>query len=513
MLTGGNIKAQMTKSSQISNTEKCSRNRRVIAKLFKTVYFMARKKWAIKNNFEDLIMFIKDMGDQDLVYHFNQAAKNATYISHFTIDEFLKIISDYLEQKLMIDLSLSSDFALLSDESCDEANRAQFSIFVRYIDTATNSPKEGFVCIRKLGTSKTSEALMKELEEMFVEKNINKSLIRFSGLDGTNAMSGEKKGLQRRIRHVSPYALYLNCRNHRLALCLVHLLKQYNDLEAVDALLLAIWKILHYSSVKQAVFENSQLMENLTPLKILKACTTRWLTHGETSIRVISRFKPLIQALDAIFLERKDPDAKGIRDQLLSPPLILMLLLLAEVLLPINHFCKFLQTRNLNYCLVMGKFKRLIAKLGQIKNELDFHDSVDTDLKYFRQAKDLLVFSKDATSLGRELRSSERINVDTDIPEKINGFITTVAAPMIDHLIKEITDAMKETSPVLTAFDLFNPNSLNKSTEKHKQDLEVLCQHYGQVLIDDYENVTVTAEPIVNKKPKRLENSQLLRKT
>ena len=96
------------------------------------------------------------------------------------------------------------------------------------------------------------------------------------------------------------------------------------------------------------------------------------------------------------------------------------------------------------------------------------------------------------------MRSSERINVDTDIPEKINGFITTVAAPMIDHLIKEITDAMKETSPVLTAFDLFNPNSLNKSTEKHKQDLEVLCQHYGQVLIDDYENVTVTAEPIVN---------------
>ena len=64
---------------------------------------------------------------------------------------------------------------------------------------------------------------------------------------------------------------------------------------------------------------------------------------------------------------------------------------------------------------------------------------------------------------------------------------------MIDHLIKEITDAMKETSPVLTAFDLFNPNSLNKSTEKHKQDLEVLCQHYGQVLIDDYEHVTVTA--------------------
>ena len=83
---------------------------------------------------------------------------------------------------------------------------------------------------------------------------------------------------------------------------------------------------------------------------------------------------------------RKYPDAKGIRDQLLSPSLILMLLLLAEVLLPINSFCKFLQTRNLIYCLVTGK--------------------------------DLLIFSKDATSVGRELRSSERINGDTDISGK-----------------------------------------------------------------------------------------------
>lgn len=34
-------------------------------------------------------------------------------------------------------------------------------------------------------------------EEMFAE-NINKSLIRFSVLDGTNVMSGKKNGLQRK---------------------------------------------------------------------------------------------------------------------------------------------------------------------------------------------------------------------------------------------------------------------------------------------------------------------------
>ena len=72
-------------------------------------------------------------------------------------------------------------------------------IFVRYVDSFTNKPKEEFVCIRKLGTSKTSKALMNELEQMFIDKNIDETLIWFSDLDGTNTISGEKKGLQRHI--------------------------------------------------------------------------------------------------------------------------------------------------------------------------------------------------------------------------------------------------------------------------------------------------------------------------
>ena len=136
---------------------------------------------------------------------------------------------------------------------------------------------------------------------MFIDKKIYKACITFSGLYGTNVMSCEQKGLQRRIRHVSSFAIYMNCTNHRLALRLVHLLKKYNELESVDVLLLLIWKIFHYSSVKQAVFQNAQEAENLPPLKILKVCTTRWLTHGETSIFIINRFTALVAALDPLF--------------------------------------------------------------------------------------------------------------------------------------------------------------------------------------------------------------------
>ena len=154
----------------------------------------------------------------------------------------------------------------------------------------------------------------------------------------------------------------------------------------MDALLLSVWKIFHYSSIKQAVFENPQETENMMPLKIVKSCRTGWLTHGETSIRVITRFKPLVAALDAIYKDKKDPEANGIRDILLTPEIILMLLLLAEVLVPINNFCKFLQTRNLNFSLVVTKYQRVVSKLELIKTELPNHSAIDTNLKYFKSA-------------------------------------------------------------------------------------------------------------------------------
>ena len=370
MLRKGNIVSQITTGIENSQIEKVQRNRRVISKLIKTVYFMSKKQWPVKNNFYDLIEHIKNLGDVDLIKHFQTMDKNATYVSKFTVDEFVKICSDFIEEKFLTDILTAGEFAILTDESTDEAGRAQLSIFIRYVDAVAHEPKEEFVCIRKLSTSKTSEAIMNELESMFVEKKIDKTKIRFSGLDGTNAMSGERKGLQRRIRHVSPFAVYMNCRNHRLALCLVHLLKSYSELESLDKLLLSLWKLFEYSSVKQAVFENAQKVDDLKPLKILKACTTRWLTHGETSARVISRFKQVIAALDALTNEKRDEDAKGIRDQLLSPTSILMLLLLAEVLVPINNFCRFLQTRNLNYSLIMSKFQRVVTKLEKIKTNL-----------------------------------------------------------------------------------------------------------------------------------------------
>ena len=142
-------------------------------------------------------------------------------------------------------------------------------------------------------------------------------------------------GLQRGIRFYSPFNMYINCRNHRLALCLHHLMKDVDFAELLidyDSLLLGIWKMFHFSPKKGAVLEHVQSIYGKRPLKIIKAAVTRWLTHGRASQRILDCFKELLETIDHICLETKETDIRGYRNMLMEHRIVFCLCLMTEIL-------------------------------------------------------------------------------------------------------------------------------------------------------------------------------------
>lgn len=83
-------------------------------------------------------------------------------------------------------------------------------------------------------------------------------------------------GLQRLFRHHVPCQLYVHCRNHRLALCIKHLIKDYPALAELDEVLIAVWKLFHYSPQRFGILEKVQETYNLPKLTFIKAVTTRY---------------------------------------------------------------------------------------------------------------------------------------------------------------------------------------------------------------------------------------------
>ena len=293
--------------------------------------------------------------------------------------------------------------------------------------------------------------------------------MRFSGLDGTNSMNGEITGLQRRLRHLSPHMKYINCQNDRLALVFVHLLKEFKGFQDVDQLLLNLWKMLKYSSVKFFVFEKAQESEGLTPLKILQCATTRWLSHGAATPRIISRLSPLVDAPDTIYFEKHDAEVKGVRYLLLRPSVILFLLLLADVLVHVNRFSRFLQSRSLVYTTIPRKLSQLTSNLEKLRNEEGY---------YMKQhGRSFLQISKERSELSRQTRRHGN-GADVSIDETIESFKEKKMYPFFTALTDEISSATNMDDPEIKAFDVFNVHADIADSEREEKGI-ALSQFYG----------------------------------
>ena len=161
-------------------------------------------------------------------------------------------------------------------------NGSILSVHLRFLDPI-KIVREEFLGQVRSTTLHCLTALFNAIKDMFLEKRLDITKIKFSVLDDTNAMSGEVTDLQTLIRNATAFSIYVNCRCHRLALVFVHLIKQHTVLSQVDSVLLQVWKIFKFSTVRSSILEEAQVAEGAKPLKMLKAVPTYWLTHGEAA--------------------------------------------------------------------------------------------------------------------------------------------------------------------------------------------------------------------------------------
>nr|QHF16602.1 opsin [Hydra vulgaris] len=100
--------------------------------------------WAVRENFSDIVEFIRDLGDKEIDSHFKIASKQAANTSS-TSDQFVKIISNKLDNEVCIKIILAHDLSVLADETSDVADKTVFSVFIRYVDSDSHTIEEMFL--------------------------------------------------------------------------------------------------------------------------------------------------------------------------------------------------------------------------------------------------------------------------------------------------------------------------------------------------------------------------------
>ena len=244
-------------NAELFQTHRKHVNNLYLRKTVHTIFYMVKKNIALSENYGDFIKFIAHKLEEPITQQYlDTCPQNATYTSNTAAESLLDAMNFYFEQNNLKNIKEALYLCLYADESENSSHKESFSMFVTYYCVADRKVKTSFLGIVNLH-GKTAAQIMDTIKLFFMAKQITLKKVTFSVLDGTNSMSGKKTGLQRRIRHYSPHNIYINCRNHRLALCLPHLMKKPEFAEMLldyDAVLFGTWKMFHYSPKKGYVF-------------------------------------------------------------------------------------------------------------------------------------------------------------------------------------------------------------------------------------------------------------------
>ena len=145
------------------------------------------------------------------------------------------------------------------------------------------------------------------------------------------------------------------------------------------------------------------------------------MSHGAASVFIINRFESIINSLDEIIHNKNDSELMGIRAQLLEPSNILFLLLLVDVLQPVNRFSMFLQTRNLVFNSANAKLNQLMESLGDIS---------ENDGPYFKENTESFLYTAyNHLTFARRIRENTLPGDNIDIDKTIRTFKAKIKEP------------------------------------------------------------------------------------
>lgn len=254
-------------------------NRNKLKPILSTILFCGthdialRGKHSQEGNFNDLLRFRIESGDECLNNHLKTCHKKQKYTSVQIQNTLIEIAGDVIRQKIISEVNDSEAFSLLADETADISGHEQLSLGIRFVDKEYNI-REEFLGFEKL-TSMDAKTIASTIINFVKKHGINLQKLVGLGFDGCSTMAGKDNGVQKLIRDDYPHATYFHCSSHKLNLVV-------NDLNTVQQIQNTI------GTIKEVInfFRDSPKRRNLvTNIPLLSE--TRW-TAKYKSLRIFS---------------------------------------------------------------------------------------------------------------------------------------------------------------------------------------------------------------------------------
>ena len=433
-------------------------NRKAIKSFFRCAHFLARQHIPHTTNFDKLVELVVSCGGGDLKNFLDRTGRNAVYTSHIAVVEFIEALGTWVEESLLKRIRHASCFSIMADECTDLATIEEMSVFCRWEEDGV--PEEHFLEIVHLKKA-DADSIYSALVTCLKEKQLDISKIIGMGFDGASTFSGNKTGVQTRIKKIAPHVLFVHCHCHLLQLACVQAANSTNGIKHVYVTLTALWKFFHYSPKRAESLKMVQQVLDLPELKIAKPSDTRWLAHERCVKAVKASYGAIVTALNDIHENTHEPEALGLCKALTKRHTVAAMYMLDYILPQVAKLSRTLQTEKMDLSMISSLVNATLRTL---------------DDSLLPSANWVLELLDDC----EHLEETAGIITLADI----TTFQEQSTKPFIAHLKENISARFSSSGDVISAMSIFDPRKAPKADSPDlsrygEEAISTLLEHYG----------------------------------
>jgi hypothetical protein len=454
-----------------------------IVPLFRNVYFLAK---------EDLPLWKSPQIHQ--LSKLNGVRMIDHYLSAVAAREISLSIAKTIEDGIFTQISESDYVSLMIDDASDVGTKHHLSICIRYV--YQNSLHERFVGLLEL-EELNADYITNVLQNFIDEKQLVSKVISLA-TDGATKMVSKRNGVFGKLKRVIPHLRSVHCVAHKLALGLSDLESQFQEVRTVNTLVHRLVSYFSNSTVRSKAFEEAKKDLMAGDLMLLKPISTRWLSNLRSLKRIIDLFPSIIQSLSNL---SDDPYASGLLINLTRFSQLTSMMILTDILAPIEVFSAVCQKRGIKICQIIDSLNATIESLNLLYVEVDgclgsFLSTI-TNLNEIPLYKEVLIkFDEpdDGTKKKREKTSEEEEEKKREDPEHTRDNIRereriksreqqinaskSLGISLIKGVVNNLQQRFEDLQDLLI-FDIFN---LNKEDIRKKPYNKGEIEHDNKLL-------------------------------
>ncbi len=483
------------------------KNRKFLISIIKCVEFCGRQGISLRGhrddglpdlsrhdntgNFQALLKFRVDSGDKELQEHLETCKKNQTYISKTGQNQFLEVIKEYMQDKIIGEVMsqpgiVGPIYSYQADEVTDISMKEQLGLILQYLLDGEPVEKliEYMICQRITG-----EVIFNLIKEALERLSLDTKNCVAQTVDGAGNMSGGVQGCTARFQEENPNAQYFHCGSHNLNLALCDSCKDSIPIRDMLSSVKESGKFIRKSAKRttflaekvKEVNENLPKESQLPKSKLAVFTEQRWVERHVVLADVKIIYVPLLMCLrDITTANGWDTrtaviPAAGLVAKLTSPDFIVALQVASQLLGYTKQLSILLQGEQMDIIKTYKNIEIVKAQFNDIRNNVDAEYNPIWE-KCEEMSREAGIELTAPRVCGRQ---EHRTNVRTESAKdhyRVNLFI-----PFLDHIITALEKRFSQIHQYAVKALLLIPSNLQQMDAETMQEIK---QYYGAVMPD-----------------------------